>query len=123
MSNDRNAFSNPTPSHWRQEDPAAPPPGAQQWRRPSGLERFLGGAPTAVFAKLILVSLIVGALMMWLNLHPVDLMRAFSRLIDQIWALGFDTIREVGDYILAGAMLVIPIWLISRLLTMRRPLK
>ena len=33
----------------------------------SALQRFIGGAPTAVFLRLLFVSLVVGALLVWLS--------------------------------------------------------
>jgi hypothetical protein len=33
--------------------------------------------------------------------------------------MGFEAIREIIDYILVGAAIVIPVWLVLRLLTMR----
>jgi hypothetical protein len=117
MTQDQDAFSR-VPPHWTQGG-AAPQASLPQRSASSPLNRFLGGSPAAVFMKLIFVSLIVGALMMWLDLRPVDLVNSLMRLINRIWLLGFDAVREVADYILAGAMIVLPIWLITRLLNMR----
>ena len=33
--------------------------------------------------------------------------------------MGFEAFGQVGRYILAGAVIVVPIWLVMRLLTMR----
>jgi len=125
MTDNGKTFSGSTPAHWRQPSSEGAAPGAmhgtQQWPSSSPLARFLGGSPVAVFLKLLLVSLIVGALMMWLDIRPYDVFRSLTRLIDRLWSLGFDAIREAGTYILAGAMIVVPIWFISRLLTMRGP--
>ncbi len=118
MTQDQDALSR-VPPHWT-EGGAAPQAGLPPRGEASPLIRFLGGSPVAVVIKLIFVSLIVGALMMWLDLRPVDLFNGFMRLINRIWLLGFDAIREVGEYIIAGAMIVLPIWLITRLLNMRQ---
>lgn len=119
MTNDQNAFSR-VPPNWTQAG-AAPHPAASPLGKPvSAIERFLGGSPTAVFMKLVFVSLLAGALMMWLNLRPADLLRGVTSLIDRLWSLGFDAVREMGEYILAGAMIVVPVWLISRFLSLRR---
>lgn len=85
----------------------------------TALYRFLGGSPGPVFLRLLFVSLIVGAFLMWLDIRPIDIFHAITSLIDRIWALGFDAIREILDYILAGAAIVIPVWLVLRLLNMR----
>ena len=105
-----------TPPYWNQSAPSRWP--AQQDTR---LRRFLGGSPLAVLVKLILVSLIVGALLMWLNIRPADVFRMLSNLADRLWSLGFDAIREFGTYIVAGAAIVLPVWLILRILSYRAP--
>lgn len=96
-------------------------PGAAPGLPPANnsLSRFLGGSPGAVFIRLFFVSLIVGALLMWLDIRPWDIFRAIDRLVNRLWALGFDAVREIGTYVLAGAALVIPIWLVMRLMNFR----
>ncbi len=121
MTNDQDV-SRMTAPNWTQSG-ASPKSDVPQWPKSSPIHQFLGGSPAAVFMKLLFVSLIVGALMMWLGLRPADLMIALVRLADRVWALGFDAIREVGDYIVAGAMVVIPVWLILRLLNLRHTAK
>jgi hypothetical protein len=84
------------------------------------LERFLGGTPLAVMVRLIVISLIVGALLMWLDIHPADIFRSVERFFYDIWMQGFDAVREVLAYILAGAVIVLPIWFVLRLLNFRK---
>jgi hypothetical protein len=85
----------------------------------SALHRFLGGTPITVLFRLVLVSAVVGAVLMWLRIRPIDIIRNVEDLIHQLWGLGFDAIREAADYIVAGAVIVIPIWLVVRLLNFR----
>ena len=112
------------------DEKTAPPPPSQAWqgrgadanpwRRPdTPLNRFLGGSPASVLLRLFFLSLIVGALLMWLDIRPIDIFQGFIRLAHRIWALGFDAVREMGDYLLAGAVIVLPVWLAFRLLAMR----
>ena len=105
-----------TPPGWTTNPPraAAAPP-----QPDSALVRFLGGSPGSVFLRLFFVSLIVGALFMWLDIRPADVLRAITDLIDRISRLGFDAFREIIDYVLVGAAVVVPIWLVLRLLNMR----
>lgn len=102
----------------RNRAPGAPPSGNRD--DGSALSRFLGGSPAAVFFRLLVVSLVVGALLMWLDIRPVDILHGIERFFRRIWFLGFDAIREVATYILAGAVLVVPIWFVLRLLNMRK---
>lgn len=94
-------------------------------RAPAGasggaLERFLGGSPGAVFVRLFFVSLVVGALLMWFDVRPWDIFRAIERLANRLWALGFDAVREVAAYVLAGAVIVVPVWFVLRLMNYGR---
>ncbi len=108
---------NQIPPSWTQG--AAEP----RWRRGSdrSLHRFLGGSPLAVLLKLAVVSLLVGVLLMWLNIRPLDVFRIVSDLAERVWALGIDGVREFGTYIVAGGAIVVPLWLLGRLLSYRSP--
>lgn len=101
--------------------PARPlaPPGDRPHPHDTPLIHFLGGPPGSVFLRLLFVSLIVGAFLMWLDIRPWDVFRGLKELVDRIWGLGFDAIREIADYVLAGAALVVPVWLVLRLMNMR----
>ena len=101
--------------------PAAPAPnGAPMPASPSNvLQRFLGGPPISVFVRLLFVSLIVGALLVWLNIHHYDVFFWIQRFFNRLWMLGWDAVREVAEYVLAGAAIVVPVWLVLRLFNMR----
>jgi hypothetical protein len=118
MMNDQDAVSRTNAPNWTQSG-ATPQGASAQWTKPSPIDAFLGGSPVSVFLKLIFVSMVVGALMMWLGLRPVDLVQGLTRLAQHLWALGFDAIRDVADYVIAGAMIVVPVWLILRILNLR----
>lgn len=81
--------------------------------------RFLGGPPITVLLRLLLVSLIVGALLMWLHLEPLDVVREGIRAAERLWAMGYDALGDIGRYLLAGAVIVVPVWLVIRLLSFR----
>jgi hypothetical protein len=83
--------------------------------------RFLGGSPIAVFFRLLLASILVGVLLGWLDISPLQIFDNLRRLADYVWSLGFDAVREIGRYIAAGAIIVVPIWLILRLMSFRAP--
>ena len=102
------------PRYWAQS--------AARWRQQQAdtpLRRFLGGSPVAVLLRLLVVSILVGALMMWLDIRPAEVFEEISSLADRLWALGFRSIRDLGNYIVAGAAIVVPLWLILRLLSYR----
>jgi hypothetical protein len=81
--------------------------------------RFLGGSPLAVLGKLVLLSILIGVVLSALGLDPWNIVQSLDRLIRHIWNMGFDAVRWLWRYFLLGAVLVIPIWLIMRL--MRAP--
>ena len=81
--------------------------------------RFLGGHPVKVFLRLVLMSLIVGALMLWLDIKPLQVVEAAQRFVKRISEMGFDAVKEAGQYIYAGAIIVVPLWFILRVLGSR----
>ena len=81
----------------------------------NGLNRFLGGSPLAVLGKLILLSILIGVVLSALGLDPRDIVESVRRVIRAIWDMGFDAVRWLWSYFLLGAVLVIPIWLILRI--------
>lgn len=106
----------------QQNMPKWPPAGenyppAYAREKETALTRFLGGSPLAVLTRLIFISLIVGAFLYWLDIRPRDIVDEAIYLGSHIYAMGFDAVREVGSYIAAGAIIVVPIWLIMRLMS------
>lgn len=79
------------------------------------IARWVGDSPLAVLFRLILVSILVGVILSALGLDPFDIVHSIERLIRSIWNMGFDAIRWVWRYFLLGAVIVIPIWIIMRL--------
>jgi hypothetical protein len=83
------------------------------------VNRFFGGSPLAVLGKLVLLSILIGVVLSALGLDPLNIIQSVDRLIRHIWNMGFDAVRWLWRYFLLGAVLVIPIWLVMRL--MRAP--
>jgi Family of unknown function (DUF6460) len=77
--------------------------------------RFLGGSPGAVLVKLLFLSLLVGAFMAYLDITPLTLVNRVIVWLRSVFDLSFETVREVGRWILYGAIVVVPLWLLSRL--------
>jgi hypothetical protein len=84
------------------------------------VSRFFGGSPLAVLARLFLVSILVGVILSALGLDPFDIVRSVERLIRSIWNMGFDAFLWLWRYFLLGAVIVIPIWLIMRMINAPR---
>lgn len=100
---------------------APPPPqpgdrhGKDRRMAHDGVNRFLGGPPLAVLARLILLSILVGVILSVIGLDPTNVLQSIQNLVDALWERGFDALRWVWGYFLLGAVLVLPIWLLVRL--------
>jgi hypothetical protein len=94
-------------------------PAGERSMADSSFNRFLGGSPMQVLVRLFFLSLIVGAVLMWLDIRPWDVITGVERLALRLWNMGFDAIRLVAEYVVAGAVIVLPIWFIMRLLNSR----
>ena len=79
------------------------------------VSRFFGGPPLAVIGRLILLSILVGVILAAIGLDPWNIIQSVRRLIEHVWAMGFDAIRWLWRYFLLGAVIVVPIWLLVRL--------
>ena len=91
------------------------PPKSDAPQRPSAMTRFLGGRPLGVIFRLALLSVLVGFILRVLGLDPADIIRSIRELFQTIWDMGFDAIVRLWRYFLLGAVLVVPIWLLVRL--------
>jgi uncharacterized protein DUF6460 len=80
-----------------------------------GLTRFLGGTPLAVAFRLILLSILVGVVLAAIGFDPYNIVRSIQLLFRRLWDLGFDAIDWLWRYFLLGAVIVIPVWFLSRL--------
>ena len=79
------------------------------------LARFFGGPPLSVIFRLVLLSILIGVILEVLGLDPWNIIDSLRRLLVRIWDMGFDAIGWLWRYLLLGAALVVPIWLIIRL--------
>ena len=80
------------------------------------LTRFFGGPPLSVIFRLILLSILIGVILKVLGLDPLNIIRSIEELIRAIWDMGFDALFWLWRYFLLGAVVVVPIWLIVRLM-------
>ena len=80
-----------------------------------GLYRFLGGSPLAVAFRLILLSVLVGVVLSAIGFDPWNIVKSIKALFQWIRDLGFDAVNWMWRYFLLGAVIVIPVWLLSRM--------
>lgn len=79
------------------------------------MEKFFGGPVLPTLLKLAAASVIVGLMLAVLGIEPLDLWEDFLGTIARIWDMGFDVIDWAARYLLIGAVVVIPIWIVVRL--------
>ncbi|GIK79611.1 MAG: DUF6460 domain-containing protein [Pseudorhodoplanes sp.] len=84
------------------------------------ITRFFGGQPLAVLFRLILLSILIGFILHAFNFDPWNIIQSIKDLIWRIWNLGYDAIDLVWRYFILGAVIVLPIWLVVRLINTPR---
>jgi hypothetical protein len=84
----------------------------------SGVLRFFGGSPIGVLLRLLLLCVIVGLILDQLDLNAFELFRWMGRVLEDVLHNSAHVLRAVGRYFLIGAVIVIPIWIVLRILRM-----
>ena len=86
----------------------------------NAMTRFVGGSPMAVLVRLIVVSFVVGLLLETFGFDPATLFHQALRGVRHIFDYGLTDVRQIGRILLTGAMVVIPVWIVLRLLDFGR---
>ncbi len=84
------------------------------------LTNFLGGSPATVALRLIVVSFIVGMVLVTFGFDPANIIDSFVNLVHRLIEYGLTDFREIGRVLATGALVVLPVWLVLRLLGARR---
>lgn len=84
------------------------------------LTNFFGGSPASVALRLIVVSFIVGIFLVMFGFEPTDIVDSFVRLVRRLVEFGFTDMRQIGRILATGALVVLPVWIVLRLLDSRR---
>ncbi len=66
----------------------------------------------SIVVKLLIFSFLVGWLLTLFDITPLDLLKDLTGTIGEIYATALSTVRWAADYILLGAVIVIPFWAI-----------
>ncbi len=80
---------------------------------------FLGGHPAVVALRLAVLSVLVGVFLSFFGITPRNFFQVLDDFARHIYDLGFGAIQWFVEYMVLGAMLVLPIWLIVRLMRAR----
>ena len=78
------------------------------------MHKILGGNPLSVIFRLIVLSVVVGFVLALFGLSPFELLDNVRIAILRVYNMGFAAFGWLLQYFLIGAVIVIPLWLISR---------
>lgn len=85
----------------------------------NALTRLTGGSPLRTVLWLVVMSIVVGFVLDTIGLDPLTfvsrLVGNVDRFVEWVLHLGTDAIVRVLRYLMWGAVLVVPVWLILRL--------
>ena len=82
----------------------------------STLTRFLGDTPLRVAIRLLLLSFVVGLVLSALRIHPFQIYAWVESLVLHVYDMGFAFFGNAVQYLLIGAMIVVPVFLLMRLM-------
>jgi hypothetical protein len=80
--------------------------------------QILGGSPSSVVIRLVFLSLVVGVILSVLGFSPTDIVDSLTRLVRGVYDMGLGAVERVIRYILLGAAIVVPVWLIIRVVSL-----
>ena len=78
--------------------------------------QLFGGNPMAVLVRLVILSIVVGIVLSVLKIQPQEIFQYVRHLAEWVYSLGFGAVRDALGFLALGGAVVVPIWLIARLL-------
>lgn len=81
--------------------------------------QILGDTLGRTIIKLVVVSLIVGAVMSVFGLAPMDVWWGLRDFAVGLWQSGWAALGRFGDWLILGASVVLPLFILARLLSFR----
>ncbi|WP_420391309.1 DUF6460 domain-containing protein [Acuticoccus sp.] len=85
-------------------------------KRISPTERVLGGSPLGVLVRLLVMSFVVGVILTVLDVNPNDVINWLDTRFRALTNLGLGSIEQAVEIMLVGAVIVVPVWLLLRVL-------
>jgi hypothetical protein len=76
-------------------------------------KRISGDGPFGIILRLAVISLIAGIVLSALGITPANLFSSLNMLARRLYDMGFGAFEWVFRYMLVGAMVVVPIWLVA----------
>lgn len=81
---------------------------------------FLGDTLGRTIVKLLVISLLVGMVMSVFGITPFEVFDSIRDFFVRLWEQGFAALGRVGDWLILGASIVIPLFIIIRILSWKR---
>ena len=78
--------------------------------------RILGGSPGGVLVRLLITSLVVGIILRAGGVDFDDLVLWVEARIRDLSELSLGTLRQIGEILLLGALVVVPVWAVLRVI-------
>ena len=83
-------------------------------------DTFLGGSPLGVLIRLVLLSIVVGVVLSALGITPDNFFYQINCCCSGSTTWASAPSSRSSEYLVLGAMVVVPIWLIARLIKSAR---
>ena len=80
----------------------------------------MGSNVTGTIIKLVIWSIVIGAILWALDMQPQDLLSGIGGKAEAVFSAVVGVISWAIPFALAGAVVVVPVWLIARALSMAR---
>lgn len=81
------------------------------------INSLLGDTPGRVIIKLLVFSILVGIVMTLLGWTPIDVIWKIIHFFTSLWTMGFSAFEKLFNVIVVGAAIVVPIFIIMRILS------
>ncbi|MDE1173105.1 MAG: DUF6460 domain-containing protein [Parvibaculaceae bacterium] len=80
------------------------------------MNKFFDGPVLPALLRIVMACIVVGVILSVLGINPMSLWDQLLAMIRHVWDMGFGAIDGIWRLFAMGAIIVIPIWLLSRLL-------
>lgn len=77
-------------------------------------EQIFGGNPIGVVLRLVIISIVVGIILSALGITADNIVYKVSLLAQRVYNMGWGAFQWMLGYFLIGAVIVVPIWILSR---------
>lgn len=82
--------------------------------------QFLGDSLGRTIIKLTVISILVGMVMWTFGWQPLDIFIGIRDFFVNLWQSGWAALGRFGDWLILGASVVVPAFIIIRLMNYKR---